>query len=280
MNLRMFPVHSNQSRRLRRVSASSDVAHVSSDRPQHPLMSSEVQALKEAYQLVNSTSQRNRFEYLSQSDREVLIRQQAMDKVQQGDVTAAIDLYTQLIRYNPHSASNFNNRGLLHFQNGQPQLALLDYQQALLLNPKLGRVYNNRANCYAALGSFDAAIADYETAIDLDPTDIRARLNLGITLRQLGCYHEAIETFETALQCSQFLNIANLISTSADEGHLYAERGRTYHLLGDWNCAVADYNRALEHLPLSGSASSSSHRLRTQVRNWLNQLFSPLKKAK
>jgi tetratricopeptide (TPR) repeat protein len=29
------------------------------------------------------------------------------------------------------------------------------------------------------------------------------------------------------------------------EGNIYAERGRTYELRGDWNCAIADYQKAL-----------------------------------
>jgi len=215
---------------------------------------------------------------LSQSDREMLLRQQAMDKAQQGDLSTAIHLFSQLIRCNPYSASNFNNRGLLFSQNGQLQEALLDYHQALELNPRLGKVYNNRANCYAALGRLADAIDDYETAIDLDPTDMRARLNLGITLRQLGHYNEAIETFEMTLQCQQFLNTMDAVSvSSAIEGHLYAERGRTYHLMGDWNCAVGDYQRALTYLPIARSAIDVSYRLRVQVRNWLNELLSPLR---
>jgi hypothetical protein len=60
------------------------------------------------------------------------------------------------------------------------------------------------------------------------------------------------------------------------EGHLYAERGHTYHLIGDWNYAIADYHRALEHLPLSGSSTSLSSRLRLQVREWMDDLLSPL----
>ncbi|HBE30313.1 MAG TPA: hypothetical protein DD990_02925, partial [Cyanobacteria bacterium UBA11368] len=60
------------------------------------------------------------------------------------------------------------------------------------------------------------------------------------------------------------------------KGHVYAERGRTYHLLGDWNWAIADYHRALNHLPQSNlSTANAAARLRQQVENWLNELLSP-----
>ena len=281
MNLRMFPVPSNHSRRLRRVAAASSSSMNMSDRPMGKSFSHELEPLRETYPFMNGSTYNHRFAYLKPSDRDMLLRQQAMDKAQAGDLDMAIALFTQLIRYNPNSASNFNNRGLLHFKQGQPEQALMDYHQALMLNPRLGKVYNNRANCFAALGNLEAAIADYETAIDLDPTDLRPRLNLGITLRQLEHYSDAIAHFDLALQCSQFLNTTDTVGVpAAVEGHLYAERGRTYHLIGDWNYAVADYQRALEHLPLSGSTLDVSSRLRAQVRNWMHQLLSPLQQER
>jgi tetratricopeptide (TPR) repeat protein len=214
--------------------------------------------------------------YLSPSDQEALLRQQAIDKAQQGCPEEAIDLFTFLIHYNPDSASNYNNRGLLQFQQGRPELALEDYNAALHLNPRLGKVYNNRANCFASLGDLEAAIADYETAINLDPTDIRARLNLGITFRELELYDRALESFDLALQIVQLLNSTELVGIPAAlEGHIYAERGRLSHLIGDWNCAVADYHRALERLPLTDSPTESSYRLRSQVQDWLNSLLNP-----
>jgi len=277
MNLRMFPVPSNRPRRLRRAGVAVGLAPVQKVHSSHPLTSHELKVLRQTYQLGGGSSQPSPSEYLSQSDQEMLLRQQAMNYAKQGDFAQAIALFTQLICSHPESASHFNNRGLLYFQNGQFEQALLDYYRALMLNPLLGKIYNNRANCYATLGRLGDAIADYETAIDLDPTDIRARLNLGITWRQLEEYDLAIETFDLALQCSQFLNTTDTIRISpALEGHLYAERGRTSQLLGDWNYAMADYQRALQNLPLSGSNFDNSQRLRTQVRGWLHELLSPL----
>jgi tetratricopeptide (TPR) repeat protein len=215
--------------------------------------------------------------HLSQTERETLLRQQALSNAQRGHYVEAIDLFTWLIDDNPNNVSSFNNRGLLYFQTGQFSQALTDYNRALHLNPRLAKVYNNRANCYVALGDLEAAIADYETSIDLDPIDIRSRLNLGITFRDLERYEAAIETFDLALQISQFLNTTDLVGVpSAVEGHLHAERGRTYHLWGDWNYAIADYSHALSRLPLAGSKTELSYRLRFQINQWLDELLNPL----
>jgi len=211
---------------------------------------------------------------LSQSERVILLRRLAMTNAQQGNYSKAIDLLTTLLTHDPKSASDYNNRGLLHFQNGQPGQALRDYNQALQINPRLAKIYNNRANCYAALGKLLEAIADYETALDLNPTNIHALINLGITFRDLECYESAIENFDLALQVNRLLGCVQDGTQTRLQGHVYAERGRAYHLAGDWNCAVADYQQALSKLPSSISdIAHTSYRLRLQVNVWLNQLL-------
>lgn len=198
---------------------------------------------------------------LSQFDKDILLRQQALTEAQRGHYTEAIAIFTQLIERNPNSATDYNNRGLVYFQDGQGDAALADYNQALELNPRLDSAYNNRANYYAAQGEYLEAILDYDTAIDLNPGNVRAWVNQGITFRDLKMYDRAIECFEMALCMGRL------------EGHIYAERGRTYHIWGDWNCAVADYKRAIAHLPApSGSLSDLSTRLRIQVSTWLDEL--------
>lgn len=212
----------------------------------------------------------------NQAEKAALLRQKAIARARQGEYAEAIALYDLLIDCDPVSASNYNNRGLMHFQNGQLEQALADYNRAIQLNPKLAKVYNNRANCYASLGELEAAIADYETAIDLNPANIHAWINQGITFRDLGLYEQAIENLDLALQVNQLLQGAeDAGAANSLVGHIYAERGRAYHLAGDWNCAVADYKRALTELsPLD--APAVSRRLRSQVEGWLHSLLDPL----
>lgn len=190
------------------------------------------------------------------------LRAWASQKAQQGSYAEAIDALSQLLNRHPQNAIDYNNRGLVYFQARQFDQAIADYNKALELNPRLAKAYNNRANYYAAIGDLEASLADYDQALDFNPSYVRAWLNRGITLRDLERYSEAIENFDIALLLGQL------------EGHIYAERGRTYHLWGDWNCCIADYNRALTMLPEhSESSSTPASRLRDQVENWLNQLI-------
>lgn len=191
------------------------------------------------------------------------LRASASVKAQQGHYAEAIALLSQLLNRNPQNAIDYNNRGLVYFQAGQFPQAIADYNKALELNPHLAKAYNNRANYYAACDNLLTALVDYDQALSLNPSYVRAWLNRGITLRDLERYEEAIENFDIALLLGQL------------EGHIYAERGRTYHLWGDWNCCVADYRRALVLLPQQSAAiSNPAIRLRFQVETWLNQLLN------
>jgi len=188
------------------------------------------------------------------------LRTLARSKAKQGDYTSAIALLTQLIVRHPTDAIGYNNRGLIYFQSGQREKALADYNRALQLNPELDSAYNNRANYYASIGQLGEALADYEKALDLNPGNVRTWINQAITFRELGLYDLALENLDMALILGSL------------EDHIYAERGRTYHLRGDWNCAIADYQRTLQELSPSGPSS----RLRRKVETWMSQLLKPL----
>ncbi|MEC4891398.1 MAG: tetratricopeptide repeat protein [Oscillatoria sp. PMC 1051.18] len=193
----------------------------------------------------------------SESDLQAKVREQ----VEQGKYAEAIATLSQLIARQPQNAAHYNNRGLLHFKNHQFLQALADYNQAIELDPRLDSAYNNRANYYAAVGDLAAAIADYDRALDYNPANLRARINLAIAWRELGIYDLALENLDLALMLGQRY-----------QGRIYTERGRTYHLRGDWNCAIADYQHALSLLQNDRGSVLHSQR----VQNWLNELLKPI----
>ena len=190
------------------------------------------------------------------------VRRRVLQAVDKGDFIRAIALLNRLITQFPASAEDYSNRGLVHFWHGAFHKALLDFERAIALNPDLPAVYNNRANYYAAKGAKESALEDYERTIDLDPFHIRARINRAITLRELGRYDLALDGFDEALLFRQKV------------GEIYAERGRTYHLRGDWNCAIADYYRAIEIFAQSSDETSTPLRRQQQIAGWLKELTS------
>ncbi len=206
---------------------------------------------------------------LSQTEREAILRQRALLETQHGNHAEAIDIFSELIGRSPDNANHYCNRGLVYFKNGQLEAAMSDYNRAIALNPRLDSAYNNRANYYAAQGLYLEAILDYDVALDLNPANVRAWINQGITFREVEMYDRALESLDLALCLGKL------------EGHVYAERGRTYHLRGDWNCAVGEYHRALSQLALSNAESQNASMLRLylQVESWLDELLAPLNPA-
>ncbi|HEY9763867.1 MAG TPA: tetratricopeptide repeat protein [Trichocoleus sp.] len=183
----------------------------------------------------------------------------ALSAAQHERYARALVILDYIVSRNP-SAVNYSNRGLVHLWSGRFERALADCDSALQLNPRLDQAYNNRANCYVALNRRDEAVADYNRAVDLNPFNVRARVNLGVTLRDQGKYNAALDIFDEALLFRQLPE------------YVYTERGRTYHLRGDWNCAIADYHRALS--TLSRSESLTAEKLKKRVQGWLDELLS------
>ncbi len=193
-----------------------------------------------------------------QSDRQC--RALVLERANQGDYWGAIALLDQLIAEYPNSAMDYNNRGLMYFRLGAYEAADRDYGEAIALDTRLDSAYNNRANCAVAQGKLGEAIADYQIALDFNPGNLHAWINQGVTYRDLGLYDLAIENFDLVLVLGSRL-----------KGRVYGERGRAYHLRGDWNLAIADYQRAIDHL----SQSFSSRRYSKQVERWRDQLLNP-----
>ena len=179
----------------------------------------------------------------------------------EGDYTLAIAFLDRLIALRPDNAVNYNNRGLMHFRNNQIVEALCDLSLALEINPNLDSAYNNRANCYAAQGDLDEAISDYDIALDLNPGNIRAWINQAIAFRESELYDLALENFDIAL----------IIGDTLHE-RIYSERGRTHHLRGDWNYAVADYQKALDLLAIRPDLANYEQKIQT----WRKQLLAPV----
>ncbi len=189
------------------------------------------------------------------------LRVSVEQKAAQGNYAVAIALLNQLLEIRPDSAMDYNNRGLMHFRNNQIIEAFADLTKALAIDPKLDSAYNNRANCHAAQGNLEDAISDYDTALDLNPGNVRAWINQGITFREMGMYELAIENFD----------IASVLGNNLQE-RIYGERGRAYHLRGDWNCAVADYQQAMDLLLAREDLSN----YREKVESWFSELLHPL----
>lgn len=197
--------------------------------------------------------------WLSEADANLLLGKKALWEANQGHYETAIALFNRLISYQPENAEHYVNRGLVYARNQQWDNAMADYNRAIEIDEALDKAYSNRANLHARNKDWAEAISDYDDAIDLNPLNTRARLNQAITFREMG-------NLEEALIC---LDIALLFQP--EDAALYAERGRAYHLQGDWNCAIADYQTAL-NLTETDSNKPEALRIANQVQQWITNL--------
>ncbi len=214
---------------------------------------------------IKPSARRYRFRpnsWLSPADANLLLSKRASLEAQRKNYSTAIQLLSRLIAYAPANANYYVNRGLMYAHLQQWESALADYSDAIKLNPNFDQAYSNRANLHANQQSWAEAIMDYDHAIDLNPLNIRARLNQAITFREMGDYEEALVCLDIAL------------FFKPESATLHAERGRTYYFQGDWNCAVADYTRALiltQRLDLCDLGDR--HQVNRRVLNWMQALI-------
>jgi len=136
----------------------------------------------------------------------------------------------------------YQNRGLAHYERGDPKAALADCDAALQLNPWADKSLNIRAATYVGLGNPAAALRDFDEAIRVNP-DPSYYANRGILKRNTGNLAGAVQDFGAALQ----LNPGNI-------GTLY-ERAAAYRLQANWAAATADYQAVLRLNPAHAGAA-------------------------
>ncbi|MGB3766490.1 MAG: tetratricopeptide repeat protein [Phormidesmis sp.] len=198
--------------------------------------------------------------WLSETDANFLLGKKALWEAKQDRYKAAIQLFDRLISLEPNVAKHYVNRGLTHARCKHWNKALADYNYAIEIDNTLDRAYSNRGNLYAERKAWAKAISDYDEAIDLNPLNTRARLNQAITFRKMGNHEEALDCLDIAL------------FFCPGSAAIYAERGRTYHMRGDWNCAIADYRIALG-LTKTDSNKASDIKVARRVKHWMTSLY-------
>jgi tetratricopeptide (TPR) repeat protein len=157
------------------------------------------------------------------------------------------------------------------------QGALADYNKAIALNPKYSEAYVIRAVLKSRLNDEKGALADYSKAIALNPRNASYYYNRGILRGSLGdslgeiadCEQSlAIEYGEeVAINCAvtkensgdfqgALADYNRLISIYPKFGAAYENRADLKYKLNDSQGALTDYNQAILLLPESFSASS------------------------
>lgn len=112
--------------------------------------------------------------------------------IQADDLATALENLDQAVALESSNPTILVNRGLVHDELGEYEVAIADYTAAITLDQTLGEAYYNRANAHHNLKQFEEAVADYSEAIEQKEDFAYAYVNRAINLETLGEQERAI----------------------------------------------------------------------------------------
>lgn len=95
-------------------------------------------------------------------------RSEAMAAMSEGNFDSAIQIFTEAIKKNPHSANLYAKRACVLTKAKRPGAALADCNKAISINQDSAQPYKWRGRAYRLLGKYEEAYHDFQTACRLD----------------------------------------------------------------------------------------------------------------
>jgi tetratricopeptide (TPR) repeat protein len=108
-------------------------------------------------------------------------------------------LWQDTLKKNPDSLLAHSNMGLLEYNRGNIEQALLHYHRALQIYPDDEVVYYNLGTILKSQGNIDQAVTCFRKAVQIRPSYVAAQNNLAVTLKMQGKIDEALEHYHIAL---------------------------------------------------------------------------------
>lgn len=134
-------------------------------------------------------------------------------------------------------------KGISSLKKKRFKQAIQEFSKALEYDPKNIDAYYYRGFAYELLNDFKMAIRDYSKTIELNPMADNAYLYRGMC-------HFSLRNWDAAL--SDFTRSIEVAKKLTDEH--YISRAGTYAVLGKYNEALKDINKAIAINPKSGQA--------------------------
>ena len=127
------------------------------------------------------------------------------------DADGALDALSSALEIDPNGLladEAYNNRGVLHFNNGDRQAAIKDYTLAISLQERSANgvksdfplSYFNRGVAYYATRDYPKAVSDYNKAISLQPRNAELYYNRGLSHYKLQDYPKAMADYNSAIR--------------------------------------------------------------------------------
>ncbi|MEM6697554.1 MAG: tetratricopeptide repeat protein [Bacteroidota bacterium] len=152
-----------------------------------------------------------------------------------GEASRAMNAFELAIKLDEKFALAYYNASLAQVEQENYMSALEYVEESIALAPNIYKAYFQRAKVLKLLGQYDDAMKDYELFNQNNLGEgLMIRLNQAITQKLSGDAAGAVQEFN------------DLIEESAEENPtLYKLRGNANMLLGEYQYAINDYNRAI-----------------------------------
>jgi tetratricopeptide (TPR) repeat protein len=166
-----------------------------------------------------------------------------------GELEAASADVEHGLSVNPRSPNLWSAKGSVRSEQGAEAEALECFATALSLDPKLAEVHCNRAVLYFSAGRVAEAAADLDKAIALGDA-AAPRVNRAIALHELGDAEGAVRDLDAALAMPD-----------VDVADVLFRRGLSYHALGRYDRATADWEKHLQTVAELGEISEYAQQI-------------------
>jgi TolB-like protein/tetratricopeptide (TPR) repeat protein len=148
-----------------------------------------------------------------------------------GRIADSVAIYQALVTRNPQDADGHIGLGQAHAVGGQFEAAERSFRAAVQVEPAFWGAFNALGGYLFSRGRIDEAIDAYREVSELAPSSASAYNNLGAALQMKGDLRGAAEAYRRSLAIEP--------ARSA-----YSNLGTVHYFLGEFDEAVANYERA------------------------------------
>ena len=210
-----------------------------------------------------------------------------------GEYTGALDSFKRSAELYGY-ASSYHCMGEIHEYLGDFEAAMTNYDKSLEIDPRDSLSYSGKARIYWSTGAFIDAVEYFQKLSSLHPTNALPYYYLAIVFYEQGHYHSALPCIDAAILADEMDEekfgfseanphrirgllyfergdygraIADFDTAIAGGslGDVYADRGNARYMVGEYDLAMADYNKAINST--SGSAYAYSGRATLYLSN-------------
>jgi tetratricopeptide (TPR) repeat protein len=146
-------------------------------------------------------------------------------------------LWTYTLAQNPNCWAGYNSLGLVLFQRGQLDEAIIQFQKALEIDPDYAEAYGNLGSALVQKRQLDEAIIQFQKALKINFNNAEVHNDLGSALAQKGRVDEGMLQFQKALAINPDLALAH-----NNLGNALFQKGRVDE-------AMVQYQKTLEINP-------------------------------